>query len=476
MHDKQGETMKFEYAILGQGAAAFAAAIRANELGIKTAMVGGSRTPGARLGGTCVNVGCVPSKELIMQGRFINELSLRESIISYKLKPGYFETSMSEKDALVEKMRADKYEKVLDSLENVTYVEGLASFKGGDTIATKNEEITAGKFLIATGARAAIPKIKGIEGLRYLTNEEALSLNALPESLLVVGSGALGLEFAQMFLHFGSKVTLLQRSDRILSAWEPEIGAFLKGYLEEEGMDIRTGMEIKEVGEEDGQKYIRAVGNGKESVFRAGEILLATGRAPNSDMLDLGAVKVDTDNGFIKVSKTLQTTNGNIYAAGDVTGPPMLETLAAKEGYIATSNIFAGAKKEVNINEVPQAVFTSPEAASVGLTDRAANGLGIKCSCNFIRLSVVAKANIIKDTRGIVKIVIDHKTKRVLGVHILASNAADLIHEGTMAVKFGMTIDDIIDMVHVFPTMSESIKLAAQNFYGDVSKLSCCSI
>ena len=171
----------------------------------------------------------------------------------------------------------------------------------------------------------------------------------------------------------------------------------------------------------------------------------------------------------------METSARSVYAADDVTGEPMLEALAAKEGTVATINAFSEKKLSINKSEIPRAVFTDPEVASVGLTDAEANGKGLKCACNVLRLSLVPKAHIINDTKGVVKIVIDYKTHKILGIHILAPNAADLIHEGTLAVKFGLTIDDIIDTVHVFPTLSESIRLAAQSFYTDVSKMSCCT-
>ena len=186
-------------------------------------------------------------------------------------------------------------------------------------------------------------------------------------------------------------------------------------------------------------------------------------------------LKVRLEKGFIYTDSSMATSARDVYAAGDVTGEPMLEALAAKEGTVATLNALAGKKLKINKNEIPRAIFTDPEVASVGLTDAEANGKRIKCACNVLPLSIVPKASIIGNKRGAVKIVIDYSTHKILGMHIIAPNAADLIHEGVLAVKFGLTIDDIIDTVHVFPTLSESIRLAAQSFYADVSKMSCCT-
>jgi mercuric reductase len=205
-------------------------------------------------------------------------------------------------------------------------------------------------------------------------------------------------------------------------------------------------------------------------------ILFATGRSPNTEGLGLENVGVELDKkGFIKINSEMQASASHIWAAGDVVGEPMLETVAAKEGATAVMNAFADAKKKINYSEVPKAVFTYPEAASVGLTDEVANGKGIKCVCGIIPFDLVPKAHIIGDTRGLIKIVTNKDSKQIVGAHILSPHAADLIHEATLAVKFKMTIDDIIDTVHVFPTLSESFKLAAQSFYRDVGGLSCCT-
>lgn len=471
--------MEFEYAIIGQGGAAFAAAIKANALGIKTAMIGKNITNGTVIGGTCVNVGCTPTKELIFQGRLIKEISSKSfaPIIDSKLNRDFFINVMKRKDQIVENDRKTKYISVLDSLENVTYINEFASFKDPNTLLVGNKEITAKNILIATGARSNIPNIPGIGNIEYLTNEGALSLKELPESMIVIGGRALGLEFAQMYEHFGTKVTILQRSSLLLPNWEPQISSHIQKYLEEEGISINTSTSLVEVGKNDNKLFIKVIIRGKEEIIHADKILFATGRKPNIDKLKLENVSINTDkNGFIITNETLKTNNKSIYAVGDVIGQPMLETLAAKEGNIATSNIFTNTNQTINKNEIPVAVFTTPEAAMVGITDAQAGKSGISCSCNSIPMSLVPKAEIIGDTRGLVKIVINRETKKILGMHILARTAADMIHEGVLAVKFGLTIDDIINTTHVFPTMSEAVKLAAQSFYSDMSKMSCCTV
>jgi mercuric reductase len=467
---------QYDLVILGQGSAAFAAAIKADETGVKTALIGTNRTKGTLLGGTCVNVGCVPSKNLLTVGAFYYD-SFRESFkaIRYGKTKLDFEKAIAEKDALVRKFRKDKYANVLKRLQNVDHISGEGTFVSRKEVNTGQRTIRGKKFLLATGARANIPPIKGIETVDYITNEEALSLRKLPKSMIVVGGRALGLEFAQMYARFGTKVTVLQRSDRILPEHEPEISTNLRHYLEEEGIKIYTGVQLEEVTQSSRTKTAKAVIGGTKKEFDADELLFATGRIPNTDRLNAEKAGVKLDHyGFVKVDEEMQTSAPHIWAAGDVIGEPMVETIAAKEGSVAVNNAFTESKKRINFAEVPKAVFTSPEVASVGLTDAEANGQGIKCACGILPLDLVPKAHIIGDTRGLVKLVADSRTKRIVGVHMMAPHAADLIQEGVLAVKYKLTIDDIIDTVHVFPTLSEGIKLAAQSYYRDVGSLSCC--
>jgi mercuric reductase len=468
---------EYDLVILGQGAAAFAAAIKADELGVKTALVGKNRTRGALIGGTCVNVGCVPSKRLLTVGTSHQDsLEGPFKAVRYGKSRLDFEKAIAEKDALVRKFRKQKYADVLQGLGNVDHVPGEGVFASNDEVKVGGRTIGGRKFLIATGARASVPQVKGIEAVHYLTNEEALSLRKLPRSIIVVGGRALGLEFAQMYAHFGAEVTVLQRSERILPEHEPEISAALKQSLEGEGIRIQTGVRLDEVAQRGGTKLVKAAVGGTRKEFQAEQLLMATGRAPNTDRLNASkAGVVLNDQGFVRVNGQMQTSAPNVWAAGDVIGEPMLETIAAKEGAVAVKNAFTNEKKRIDFNEVPRAVFTSPEVASVGLTDVQANGHGIKCACNILPLELVPKASIIGDARGLVKLVAERTTKRIVGVHVMAPHAADLIEEGVLAVKFKLTIDDIIDTVHIFPTLSEGIKLAAQSFYRDVGRLSCCT-
>jgi mercuric reductase len=468
---------EYEYAIIGQGAAAFAAAIKADELGIKTIMIGKNETNGTLLGGTCVNVGCVPSKRMITIGNMMDRINLKRFYgISYSAKIENFNKIIREKESLVRSMRFSKYLNVLKKLKNVRYLNEFASLKNANTLRVNEKDIKVKKILIATGARTNVPNINGLSNVDYLTNEDALSLKKLPKSMIIIGGGALGLEFAEMFSHFGVKITLLQRSDKILSNWEPEVSYYLENYLKESGINIITGTTIDKISKCRGGVGVVFLEKGTQKRIIAEKILLATGRKPNTEKLNLEKTGVKLDeNGFIKINRRLETSIKGIYAAGDVTGEPMLEALAAAEGNKATVNAFSSKKLEINLDSVPAAIFTFPEVARVGLTDKEANNRGIKCACHTVMFTDLAKAGIIKDTKGLIKMVIGANNKKIIGVEIIGENAADLIHEAALAVKFRLTINDIIDTIHVFPTLSEATKLAALSFYHKIEDLSCCS-
>jgi mercuric reductase len=468
---------KYDLIIIGGGAAAFSAAIKANIHGVKALMI-----ERAALGGTCVNVGCIPSKNLLGAGEILHLTKNPPYPSIFPCDSEFdFSKTVGAKDNLVKSIRKQKYHDVLSSLENVELIEVSTSFVAPNKIKANNGKVLkADKFIIATGSSPSIPRFKGIENVDYLTNNEALSLNEKPSSMIVVGGRALGLEFAQMYARFGTKVTLLQRSGRIIPEHEPEIADGLHAYLTEEGIEITTGVNVQEIYQKGDSKFVRASSsiNGKKTqTFEAEQLLMATGRKPNTADLHLenAGVKLRPD-GTVMVNSEMRTSAHHIWAGGDVTGELMLETLAAKEGATAAENALTGSQKKIDLLSVPSAIFTSPQVASVGMTEEQMTQKYGYCSCRTLIMKDVPKALTVNDTKGLIKMAVDpKKDNRIVGVHILASIAADMIHEAVMAVKYRLTVDDIIDTVHVFPTMSEAIKLVATSFKQDVSKLSCCA-
>jgi len=465
----------YDLIILGGGAAAFSAAIRADRNGAKAVMI-----DGGTIGGTCVNVGCVPSKRLLAVGDQFFRVA-RRPFQGLNLEDGWsadFRAVIRAKDRIVASLRKGKYADVLASLKGVDYVRGQAAFMSPREVKAGGQRYEGKKFVIATGSSATVPLIPGIEGVGYLTNVEALSLQERPDSMIVLGGRALGLEFAQMYQNMGTPVTVLQRSARIVPEEEPEVSEYLRRYLEEDGVRIHTGVEILSVAQTKERKVVTAKIGERKRKFEADALLLGTGRTPNTETLNLPAagVRVKADSG-VKVDAQMRTTAPHIFAGGDVKGKPMLETTAAKEGYIAAENALANRGFKMDYRAVPHAVFTNPAVASVGFTDAQANATArVRCACNTVLLKQVPKPVIVEDTRGLVKIVAEAESHRILGVHILASLAPEMIHEGVLAVKHGLTLEDIIDTVHVFPTHSEAIKLAALSFFEDVDKLSCCAL
>lgn len=464
---------KYDLIIIGGGAAAFSAAIKANIHGVKTAMI-----ERAALGGTCVNVGCVPSKNLLGAGEILHSAKHPPYTSVFPCDSDFdLASTIEAKDALVKGLRKQKYYDVLQSLEQIELIEASASFVSPKKLKVDGKLFEADKFIIAVGSSPSAPRFKGIENVNYLTNNEALSLKEKPSSMIVVGGRALGLEFAQMYARFGTKVTLLQRSDRIIPDHEPEISQGLHNYLAEEGIEIVTGVNVHEVWQKNGSKVVRASIDKEEKVFEAEQLLMATGRRPNTADLHLenAGVKI-RDNGAIVVNSEMRTSALHIWAGGDVMGEPMLETLAAKAGATAAENALTGSHRKIDLFSVPSAIFTSPQVASVGMTEEQMMKKYGYCSCRTLAMKEVPKALTVNDTKGLIKMAVDpKKNNRIVGVHILASIAADMIHEAVMALKYRLAIDDIIDTVHVFPTMSEAIKLVATSFKQDVSKLSCCA-
>jgi len=429
--------------IIGYGAAGFASLIEANELGIKPVLIGYGP-----IGGTCVNVGCVPSKRLLHLGE----------------KGGDFFSSFEDTRQFVRKARKEKYEDVL-SYYDVELIEGKAHFISPHEVKVGDKVIEGKKFIIATGSSPFIPEIPGLKDLGYWTNVEALNPDRKISSLVIIGGRAEALEFSQMYRNFGVEVAILQRSKTLIPDWEPEISLEIQRVLEEEGIYVITDVKVKEVKKgESGKLVITNRGD-----IEADEILMANGRKPNVD-LNLSSAGVELNKkGGIKVNDELQTTNPNIYAAGDVIGDKMLEALAGYEGTIAVRNAIKGEHKKIDFLSVPQVIFTRPNLARVGL-----NSFDGDFDSRTVKMKDIVKAQIIDAEKGLIKMVVEKGSKRIMGVHVMAENAAEFIGEAALAIKHRMTIDDIIDTVHVFPTVAESLRIVALAFYKDVEKLSCC--
>lgn len=463
----------FDLIIIGGGAGAFAAAIRANELKAKAALV----NAGLPLGGTCVNVGCVPSKTLLWAGEILHHVKHHGVPgIELEIKSFDFQKVVRDELALVAKLRQEKYEKVLKNLEYVTPIEGRAKFVSQNEIEVNGEKLSAGKFIIATGSTANIPPINGIREVGFVTHIEALKMEKQPKELIIIGAGPVGLEFAQMFARFGTKVTILHHGPSILPQVEKPLTDRLIEVLQKEGVAIITNAVATKTYVENGKKIVVFTVNGKEQIAKGDEILLAAGKIANTQGLglDVAGVKLD-ERQAIAVNQHFQTTNLNILAVGDVTNAPMrLETTAGREGTLAAENALKGATLSIDYSTVPFTIFTDPQIAGVGTSEsRQMKEQGV-CNCRTISFEAVPKAIIMHRTEGLIHMAVDTKSPKIVGVQILAPNAGELIAEAMMIVKNGNTIDDVVNSLPMFPTLSEAIKIVALSFTKDISKLSCC--
>jgi mercuric reductase len=471
----------FDLAIIGSGGAAFAAAIRASTLGKRVLMV-----ERGTVGGACVNTGCVPSKALLAaaQARHSAEDSGRFPGIIASAGPVEMPELIDGKRALVDTMRADKYVDLISDY-GWQWRHGHAAFAGtaaepmltitGETGAAQT--VRAAHYLVATGSRPWAPPIDGLADVPYLTSTTAMELEELPESLLILGGGYVALEQAQLFARLGSRVTMLARS-RLASAEEPEASRTLAGVFADEGIQVVQRAKVTAVRTDQafGGVVATATVDGGRKEFRASRLLVATGRRAMTEGLNLAAVGVAVgDKGEIVVDHRLASTNPRVWAAGDVTGHRQFVYVAANHGALVVQNAFTNNGHQVNYRHLPRVVFTSPALASVGMTDQEANAAGIRCDCGVVPLEYVPRALVNRDTRGFIKIVADHDTGRIVGITAVAKDAGEIAAAGVYILEASMTVDQVAHMWSPYLTMAEGLRIAAQSYSIDVSKLSCCA-
>ncbi len=449
--------VEYDLIVIGTGAAGVSAATTAVHLDAAHVAVI-ERGP---LWGTCVNTGCIPSKFLL-------------TLAGYNYYRGHGHTGvhmesqldlkqvLEEKNVLQKKLREKKRDNLFTRL-GVELIEGEAKFLSPSVLQVGDRKLTAQRFIIATGSSPAVPPLDGIRSVPLMTSTDAMDQEQIPSTLTIIGGRALGLEFAQLYAHLGTRVTLIQRSPRIIPEEDPEIAGLMTGYLTREGIIIITGAEIRRI-ERAGSAISVIVRVGAEQRVISGEhLFLATGRSPNTKELDPGSAGVDTrKDGAVIVDTTLKTSAPHIWAAGDVTGEPMLETAAKYGGEIAASNALRELKRSYNSALLPKGIFTMPQVASVGMTEESARRAGMQPVSHSISTDSMAKFSIDGDTRGLVKIVADRATRRILGVHICAPLATEMIQEGVIAVMRYLTVDDLAGTPHIFPTATEALAVCAR--------------
>ncbi|WP_273844007.1 mercury(II) reductase [Rubrobacter calidifluminis] len=461
----------YDLAVIGSGSAAFAAAIRASDEGARVAMV-----ERGTVGGTCVNVGCIPSKNLLAAAEAYHRAG-SNPFRGVETTAGAvdFGALVGMKSEVVSKLRREKYED-LAAEYGFEIVRGEARFVSPEAIEVGGRRITAQSYLISTGARPWVPRIEGLEEAGYLTYEGAMELDELPGSLVVIGGNYIGLEMGQLFADLGSRVTIVEMLDRLAPGEEPEVSRWIEEVLREQGVEVITSARVERVEGGENNRLVIASSGGEERKIAASEILVATGRRPVLDGLGLEKAGIERDErGALVLDDELRTTNPRVFAAGDVTGAPQFVYVAAAQGTLAAGNALLGAGRAMDYAALPRVTFTTPNIAAVGLTDAQAHEEGYACECRMLDLENVPRAIVNLDTRGMVKLVAEKESGKVLGAHAVGENAGEIILAGVYAVKFGLTVQDLADTWAPYLTMSEGIKLAAQSFGRDVSKLSCCA-
>ncbi len=461
----------YDLVVLGAGSAGFSAAITAAELGARVALIGYGT-----IGGTCVNVGCVPSKTMIRAMEAVHHTATVTRFAGLRGEGGVtdWQTLVAQKDELVADMRQSKYIDLLPAYNNIAYLEGAARL-APDGVAINGCVIRSSKTIIATGSSAAIPEIPGIADIPTLTSTTALELEDLPRSMLIIGGGYIGCELAQIFARAGVAVTILCRS-RLVPESEPEISHALAGYFRDEGITVRTGVTYQAARAAGNAIALDITSEGSGETLKAEKLLVATGRQPNTSGLGLPECGVRlTANQGIDVDDRLRTANPDIYAAGDVTGRDQFVYMAAYGAKLAARNALNGDGERYDAATMPAVAFTDPQVAGVGLTEAEAIAAGKDVQTAILPLSYLPRALAARDTRGLIKLIADAKSEKLLGAHILAPEGGDSIQTAAFAIKTGMTVTALGDMIFPYLTTVEGLKLAAQTFHKDISKLSCCA-
>jgi len=504
----------YDLAIVGSGSAAFAAAIAASRLGRSVVMIERDE-----VGGTCVNVGCVPSKALLAAAD-ARHGAAHETFpgIGTKAEPVDFATLVGGVRELVDEMRTEKYLSVAakfgwqilagtarfvpatarPAAEQVATTRGRpnARMTEGGTPAARvpapprvqpgpalrvsgpdgERVVEAAHYLVATGAAPTVPPIPGLAETGHLDSTTALDLREVPESLLVVGGNAVGLEQAQLFARLGARVTVVEQLDRLVPFDEPEASAAIADAFAGDGIEVHTGAEVVRVRRTgDTVTALLRGRDGLEWLADVSHVLVATGRRPATAGLGLEDVGVGVGpRGEIVVDHHLRTGNPRIWAAGDVTGAPQFVYVAARAGGMAAENALTGAGRAMDYRHLPRVTFTDPAVASAGLTEATARMEGIDSETRVLGIDYVPRALVTRDARGLVKLVVERKTGRLIGATVVADGAGEVIAAATYALTAGMTVDQLADAWSPYLTMAEGLRLAAQAFSRDLSTLSCC--
>lgn len=458
-------------AVIGSGGSAMAAALKSTERGARVTLIERST-----LGGTCINIGCVPSKIMI-----------RAAHVAHMRRASPFDEGMApteptidrsrllaQQQARVEELRHAKYEGILDDNPAITVLRGEARFIDANTLQVRGadgteREVCFDRAFIGTGARPTIPLVPGLSDTPYWTSTTALASDTIPDRLVVIGASVVAVELAQAFARLGSEVTILARS-RLLSREDPAVGEAIETVFQAEGIKVLNNTQASQISYTN-EEFVLATSAGE---LRADRLLVAVGRTPNTERLNLEAIGVETARGAILVDDCLRTTLPDIYAAGDCTDQPQFVYVAAAGGSRAAVNM-TGGDARLDLSAMPEVVFTDPQIATVGLSEADAEVRGFITDSRTLTLDNVPRALVNFETGGFIKLVAERESGRLVGVQSVAGEAGELIQTAVMAIRAGMTVNEIADELFPYLTMVEGLKLCAQTFTKDVKQLSCCA-
>ena len=458
-------------AVIGSGGAAMAAALKSAERGARVTLI-----ERGTIGGTCVNVGCVPSKIMIRAAHVahMRRASPFDEGIAAVEPSIHRPRLLAQQQARVDELRHAKYEGILEDNPAITVLQGEARFTDANTLTVTGadgteREVRFDRAFIGTGARPTIPPVPGLSDTPYWTSTTALASDTIPERLVVIGASVVAVELAQAFARLGSEVTILARS-RLFSREDPAVGEAIETAFQTEGIKVLNDTQASQISYTN-EEFVLATNAGE---LRADRLLVAVGRTPNTDRLNLEAVGVETDRGSIVVDEQLRTRVPGIYASGDCTNQPQFVYVAAAGGSRAAVNM-TGGDARLDLSAMPEVVFTEPQIATVGLSEADAEASGYVTDSRTLTLDNVPRALVNFDTGGFIKMVAERESGRLLGVQSVAGEAGELIQTAVMALRARMTVNEIADELFPYLTMVEGLKLCAQTFTKDVKQLSCCA-
>ncbi|MGB8706504.1 MAG: dihydrolipoyl dehydrogenase [Dehalococcoidia bacterium] len=449
---------KYDLVVIGSGSG-MVVVEEALSHGLKVALVDRGPT-----GGTCLNTGCIPSKMLIFAAdRIVEAQEAKRLGLVVEIKNIDF-------NFIMERMRKniggyrDKMRKGLSEVKNLKFYEGETHFVQDYTLEVNSKKISGKKICIASGSRVSIPPIKGLNSIDYLTNETVLQLKEKPESIIIVGGGYVAVEYSHFFEAIGTKVTILEMADRLILSEEPAISELLKKKLSRR-MEVHTNTLVEEVKTKNANCVVVAkdANTGLQKEFTAQKVMVAVGRRSNADLLKVENTGVETDSrGYIKVDEYMETSKKNIYAVGDANGQQMFTHVANREAGVAANNMLHDSKEKMNYGAAPHAVYSHPQIASVGLTEETAKK-DHTILVGTAKYSDIAKGEAMMEEDSFAKAIVDEKTKKILGFHIIGPNAPELLQEVINTMESGDTVSNIISGIHIHPALSELIQQTLAN-------------